>query len=91
MGREIEKSKIGCEDGLDVGSEKEQGSKDDSQFFSLNNWANMFLEAEDAGIGRGPAGGGWRSGENSKFYFGRVTFMMPHRDAGQVAGCQSLE
>lgn len=49
---------------------------------------NLFLEAEDAGIG-----GGWGegTGENSKFYFGRVTFEMPHRDAGQVAGCQSLE
>lgn len=36
-------------------------------------------------------GGGEGTGENSKFYFGRVTFEMPHRDAGQVAGCQSLE
>lgn len=41
-----------------MGSERKQGSKDDSQFLSRNNWVNWFTEAEDAGRNK--------SGENTK-------------------------
>lgn len=32
-----------------MGSERKQGGKDDSQFFSLNNWVSWFTKAENAG------------------------------------------
>ena len=68
-------------DGLDVVSERKQGSEEGSQFFCLNSWVNWFTKAEDAG----------RCRENTRLYFGCVTFEMPSRDIGQGSGYRGLE
>lgn len=68
-------------DGLDVVSERKQGSEDGSQFFCLNSWVHWFTKAEDAG----------RCRENTRLYFGCVTFEMPSRDIGQGSGYRGLE
>ena len=48
-GSEIRNRAWGSLDRFDGGSKRKQGGKDDSQFFSLNNWVSWFTKAENAG------------------------------------------